>query len=454
MLTPEVLFRILQRYWQGEKVFVAYSGGCDSHVLLHLCVQIPALSESITAVYIDHGLQECSSGWGEHCQQIAGQLGVKFKKISLTLLPVPGESPEAVARDARYQAIASLLAPDDLVLTAHHQEDQYETILLKMFRGAGLLGLSGISEHSNLGAGQLIRPLIGVSKKSINDYAIGNQLKFIQDPSNACIDFDRNYLRNIITPLLKERWPSVDSTVSRAGRHCRQGNVLISELIDPVFMQVFCQQDQTLSVNLLNGLTPYVQAMVIRSWFKWRELEMPSERSINLLLREVLVASKDRSPELIIGDYCVRRFQDKLYLLKVLLPVDLDFEQRWPHGKDILILKNNGKLERIGPEERADAWDFWEQYKVTVRYRQGGERISLPGRTGTHLVKKLFQEAKVPPWLRSRMPFIFFDEQLAAVGDKWVADAFYKISEVHKLQFKWTLATNNRKENDEKANNN
>mgnify|MGYP005624066707 FL=1 len=453
VLTPDALLRILQRYSQGHKVFVAFSGGCDSHVLLHLCSRIPTLSKSITAVYIDHGLQEESTGWAVHCQWVADQLGVKFKSISVTVLPIKGESLEAMAREARYQAIAALLAPGDIVLTAHHQEDQYETILLKMFRGAGLVGLSGISEHSNLGVGQLIRPLLAVTKQAIDDYAMGYQLKFIQDPSNTCIDFDRNYLRNIITPLIKDRWPSVDTTVSRAGRHCHQGHVLISELIDPLFQQVFCQQEQALFVTLLQGLNPLEQPMIIRHWFKWRGLEMPSERAVNLLLTQVLSAGKDRCPELIVGDYCVRRFQDKLYLLKAFLPVDADFVQRWPQGENTLVLKDNGQLRRMGRVQWDDGRDFWQHYEVTVRYRNGGEKIGLPGRSGTHLVKKLFQEAKVPPWLRSRMPFIFFDGQLAAVGDKWVADAFYEMPAGDKLQFKWTLASNNRKENDEKENN-
>ncbi|MEO1896178.1 MAG: tRNA lysidine(34) synthetase TilS, partial [Methylococcales bacterium] len=208
VLTPDALLCTLQRYSLGKNIFVAFSGGCDSHVLLHLCAQIPTVSSSVTAVYIDHGLQECAADWGIHCQQVAEQLGVNFATVSLNLLPPQGESLEAIAREARYQAIARLLGPGDMVLTAHHQEDQYETILLKMFRGAGLLGLSGISEYSALGDGQLIRPLLGVTKQAIEAYAKSNQLNHIQDPSNACIDFDRNYLRQVITPLIKARWPA------------------------------------------------------------------------------------------------------------------------------------------------------------------------------------------------------------------------------------------------------
>ena len=134
---------------------------------------------------------------------------------------------------------------------------------------------------------------------------------------------------------------------------------------------------------------------------------MPSERAVNLLLTQVLTAGKDRCPELTVGDYCVRRFQDKLYLVQAFVPVDSDFEQRWPLGENTLMLEGNGQLRRTGKVQWDDERDFWQQYEVTIRYRQGGEKICLPGRSGTHLVKKLFQEAKVPPWLRSRVPFIF-----------------------------------------------
>jgi len=440
VLTPDALLCTLQRYSLGKNIFVAFSGCCDSHVLLHLCAQIPTVSSSVTAVYIDHGLQECAADWGIHCQQVAEQLGVNFATVSLNLLPPQGESLEAIAREARYQAIARLLGPGDMVLTAHHQEDQYETILLKMFRGAGLLGLSGISEYSALGDGQLIRPLLGVTKQAIEAYAKSNQLNHIQDPSNACIDFDRNYLRQVITPLIKARWPAVDATVSRAGRHCYHGDALISQLIEPLFEQVFCQQEQTLSVASLQALNPLMQPMIIRHWFKWKGLEMPSERVVKLLLTQVLEASTDRYPELMVGDHCVRRFQDQLYLLKVFLPIDSGSEHRWPQGENALMLKDNGVLRRLDQSEPGNEQDYWTQYEVIVRYRQGGEKICLPGRSGTHLVKKLFQEAKVPPWLRSRMPFIYFDGELAAVGGQWVADRFYEMQSGQKLQFEWALA--------------
>ena len=187
----------------ANQVFVAFSGGVDSHVLLHLCASSPALKNKLTAVYVHHGLQKQADQWAEHCVQIAKQLSVSFRMVPVDAKHMPGESPEETARIVRYQALQSLLDENDVLLLGQHREDQLETILLQLFRGAGLAGLAAMPEKKSFGKCLLLRPLLDISQQEIKAYAVEHKLDWIEDPSNLRNEFDRNYLRNSIIPLIK-----------------------------------------------------------------------------------------------------------------------------------------------------------------------------------------------------------------------------------------------------------
>ena len=210
----------------AEKIFVAYSGGVDSHVLLHLLASMALYKSRITAVYVHHGLQLEAEQWAVHCESVALALGVSFKCLRVNAQKTTRQSQEEVARDARYQALKALLTESDVLLLAQHREDQMETVLLQLFRGAGIQGLSGMPLVIDFGLGQVIRPFLDVSKQAINAYAALHQIHWVEDPSNQSDNFDRNFLRNQIFPQLKQRWPALDKTVARSARHCANSQVV------------------------------------------------------------------------------------------------------------------------------------------------------------------------------------------------------------------------------------
>ena len=233
MLNSEAILSALPS--NTNKVFIGYSGGIDSHVLLHLCASISHLHSKITAVYINHGLQQEAKHWEKHCQSVCLALKVNFRCFNVNAKKEPGQSPEEAARDARYNSLIPLLEQHDQLLLAQHREDQLETVLLQLFRGSGVQGLAGMPSLIAFGKGEKCRPFLDIPKQAIIDYAVKHNLHWIEDPSNQCNDFDRNFLRNQILPQLKERWPSIDKTVARSSRLCTDSYDLENELAQQFF---------------------------------------------------------------------------------------------------------------------------------------------------------------------------------------------------------------------------
>ncbi len=174
------------------------------------------------ALYVDHGLQAAATAWGEHCAHVCRALNVPFRVLRIDARPAPGESPEAAARRARYAALAAELSPDSALLTAHHRDDQAETLLLQLLRGAGPHGLAAMPAVSRLGQGWLLRPLLNVDRAELLAYARAHDLQWIEDASNQDTGFDRNYLRHRVLPLLRERWPAMNRTLARSARRCAE----------------------------------------------------------------------------------------------------------------------------------------------------------------------------------------------------------------------------------------
>ena len=193
-----------------SRLFIAYSGGLDSTVLLHATARVRLeLDGEIHAIHADHGLQADSRTWSEHCEQQCAALDIQLHKVHLELQIPAGESLEAVAREARYQAFAKILGPGDALLTAHHADDQVETVLLQLFRGAGVAGLAGMPRVKSWHRGWLLRPLLPFSRQQLEHYADEYSLRWMEDTSNLDVRFSRNQLRRRVVPELKARWPAL-----------------------------------------------------------------------------------------------------------------------------------------------------------------------------------------------------------------------------------------------------
>ena len=423
LLSSQTIESALSQCKTSPHIYIGYSGGVDSHVLLHLCAAITTLREKITAVYVHHGLQAEAESWAKHCEKTAQSLGVDFKLLRVNAVASQGESSEEAARNARYSALKSLMDVDEVLLVAQHREDQLETVLLQLFRGSGLPGLSGMPESMAFGRGVMMRPLLNVSRLAISNYARAHALKWVEDPSNQSNDYDRNFLRNAVIPLLKQRWPVCDKTVARSAMHCADAQVLVSKAAEELFLSVFNSADKTLCVGQLRSYKNSQQQLIIRQWFQCLDLKMPAQSFLERLQSEVIEARADSDPVLSVQGYCVRRYRDKLYCLKQVAPETLQ-ESVWPAGQTSVMVFDHQTLFCV-LSSAGICREQWQNAIITVRFRHGGEKIRLPGRKGHHALKKLFQEAGIPPWERESMPLVYLDDKLAAVGELWISADFY-----------------------------
>lgn len=366
-------------------------------------------------------------------KKTATVLGVNFKVIRVDAIAGQGESHEEVARNARYTALRTLIETDDLLLVAQHREDQLETVLLQLFRGSGLSGLSAMPAFINFGKGVLLRPLLDTPKIAVEDYAKQHALSWIEDPSNQNNNFNRNFLRNAIVPLLKQRWPACDKTVARSAGHCAEAQLLLSEQAKKVFLPIFNVLDETLSISQLIAYSLTQQRLVIREWFQMLNLKMPSQAFIERIQSDVISARPDSDPLLSGKGYCIRRYRDKLYCLKV-AGAEKIVASIWPKMQTLFSF-SAGQALYFMPSSAGICYDKWQKSTVVVKARSGGEKISLPGRKGHHDLKQLFQEASVAPWERAGIPLIYLDDKLAVVGDLWISADFYSEKEQRCISF-------------------
>lgn len=433
LLSSRSIESALTQYHNPPHIYIGYSGGIDSHVLLHLCASMAHLKEKITAVYVHHGLQLEADAWAEHCKKTATGLGVDFKVIRVDAIASQGESPEEVARNARYTALRTLIETDDLLLVAQHREDQLETVLLQLFRGSGLSGLSAMPAFMNFGKGVLLRPLLDTPKIAVDDYAKLHALSWIEDPSNQNNNFNRNFLRNAIVPLLKQRWPACDKTVARSAGHCSEAQLLLSEQAKKLFLPIFNILDETLTISQLIAYSLNQQRLVIREWFQMLNLKMPSQAFIERIQSDVISVRPDSDPLLSGKGYCIRRYRDKLYCLKV-GEAEKIVASTWPKMQ-ISFSFSAGQALYFMPSSAGICFDMWQKSTVVVKARSGGEKISLPGRKGHHDLKQLFQEAGIAPWERAGIPLIYLDDKLAVVGNLWISADFYSEKEQRCISF-------------------
>ncbi|GAB0147315.1 MULTISPECIES: tRNA lysidine(34) synthetase TilS [unclassified Marichromatium] len=404
-LDPERLAADLVALGGRGRCWIAYSGGLDSTVLLHALTRAP-LARPLGAIHIDHGLQPVARDWRRHCRERCRVLGVRFVARALALSPPPGESLEAHAREARYRAFAALLDDDELLLTAHHLDDQAETLLLALLRGSGVHGLAAMPGCAPLGRGRLVRPLLGVSRAQLLDYARRHRLDWIEDPSNDALHHDRNLLRHQVLPLLRGRWPAAASTIARSAAHCAEAATLIDRQAGRDLAAVAGAVPGTLSVAGLCGLEPSVRRAVARLWLRRQGFAVPGRARLERVVGELLTARADAAPQVAWTGCEVRRYRDDLYALQP-LPRPPDAALRWVSGRELVLPQGLGELRLAGVE-----------LALEVRFAGAGGRCRQRPGGPLRALKKVFQEAGVAPWLRPLVPLLFVagTDRLVAVA--------------------------------------
>lgn len=392
----------------SNQIFIAYSGGIDSHVLLDLlqkfCRERPQVK--LTAIHVNHNLSPKAKAWVEHCRQVCKKLQVSFLSSKIAKVKASGHSPEEILRKLRYMVLAKALPKDACLVTAHHADDQSETLLLQMFRGAGPKGLAAMPEKVKFASGWLVRPLLNYSREEIEHYAHHAKLHWIEDESNTNTKFDRNLIRHQFLPLLKKKWPAIVTTLNRASRHCATASELLEVLAEKDWQKIACKSNENvLEVMALKKLSQLRQQNVLRFWFQKLGLPMPSEVKLAEVMRSVVNSRYDAVPVVRWTGGEIRRFRHGLYAMQ---PVTTGSKSKLSDNTQVLIAPIVAKL-KLDPK------------KVKVRFRQGGEKVKLPGRQGTHTLKKLLQEKNVPPWLRDKVPLVYYKKKIVAVA---IADCF------------------------------
>lgn len=404
---PESLAAALSPLGGAGQVWVAYSGGLDSLALLAAAAAVrERLPGPLQAVHADHGLHPDSAGWAAHCARVCARLAVPCRVHRLALRRTPGDSLEAAAREARYAAFAALLDPGDLLLAAHTQDDQAETLLLALIRGSGVHGLAAMPRVATLGAGRLVRPLLGVRRAELEAYVRPLGLDWIEDPSNEVQSFDRNYLRHRVLPALRARWPAISATVSRSAAHCAEAADLTDRLAGQALAGLAGERPGTLSIAGLQALDPPLRKAALRLWIARQGFVRPDRAHLARILGEILPARPDAAP-LVAWHGCeIRRYRGDLIALAPLPAPPHGLALRW-EGPTLELPPPLGTLER-SPASSARP--------LVVRFGVAPLDCRPPGHAHRRPLKKLFQESGIPAWLRPYIPLLFDGELLVGVA--------------------------------------
>ena len=406
---PAQLLQALSPWRNAPAWHIAFSGGLDSTVLLHL-LAILAKSETLpplSAVHVHHGLQAVADAWPSHCQSVCDSLGVPLRVMHVHV--PPGASLERAAREARYQAFTEVAREGEAVLTGQHRDDQAETLLFRLLRGAGVRGLAAMPAHRPLAGGFLVRPLLDVSRAELEAYAGDHQLKWIEDPSNADPRFSRNYLRHRVIPTLTERWPQAVSSLARTAEHLGEAEALLGELAC-MDLQAADQPSRfpwlllpSLALAPLRELSDARQRNALRHWLAPLTRLPDSDHWAGWYsLRD---AKGDAQPLWRLADGELHRCGERIWWLPGVWSEFSHGSVSWPDPRNPLELPGNGLLKIIGKAPEGP---------LEVRYRQGGEMLDVPGR-GRRDLKRLLNECGVPVFVRGRLPLLYQGEQLLGV---------------------------------------
>ena len=424
-LTPEDLIQRLKALGGSQapsRYVVAYSGGLDSTVLLHALSQAgERVGAPVVALHVNHALHPEAPHWERHCRDFAERLGVEFVERRIDIPPADPRGPEAAARERRYAAIAAFAEPGDPVLTAHHEDDQAETLLLNLMRGSGAAGLAGIGGVKPLGKGLLLRPLLDVPRRQIEAYAAEHALEWCEDPSNVDSRFDRNYLRREILPAFRRRWPAVSARLAHSAGLLAEANELQGELA-ALDLATLGGDPARLDLEALRLLSPPRQRNVLRHAIRCLGLAAAPGKRLQQAVRELLTAAPDAQPLVRWPGGELRRYRGRVYVLPpfayappadgLTLPAD---------GRALALGDSLGALQLESAASGGIAPALVGE-GLRVAFRAGGEALRPVGRGHTQPLKKLLQEQGVLPWMRECVPLLYADSMLVAVGDLWVAE--------------------------------
>ena len=422
------------RWW------VALSGGVDSTVLLDAAARVLGAGASgrLAAVHVNHRLHPDAGAWEEHCREAASRyaIGLEVRRVEVGAAP-GGGGIEAAARAARLAAFADAVPSGDALLLAHHRDDQAETALLRILRGAGPAGMAAMRPEITVGGLRLVRPLLAVPRTAVFAYARARGLGWIEDPANLDPAQDRNHLRHRVLPALAERWPGADAILARLSARSVEIASMLEALAEADLAAAPGKARGTLNAAAIAALPPPRAANALRVWLLARHrIAPPSRRWLRAVVDEVAGAGSDRRPEAVRGGIWVRRYRNDLHTGRDRAPPRLPVNTPWrlaagplelPHGRLAAARIEGGGLAaaRLPPV-------------LEVRFRRGGERCRPHPRAVTKPLKDLFQELGVPPWARGEQPLVYAGDRLAAAPGLFLCEPFAAYGDEPGWRLRWT----------------
>ena len=408
----------------AQPVLVGLSGGLDSTVLLHL---LATAGHDLRAIHVHHGLHPGADAWAAHCRSLCESLGIALTVVDVEVDADGGRGLEAAARDARRAAFAAELRDGEVLALAHHRDDQAETFLLRALRASGVDGLGAMRPWCRFGRGWMWRPLLDTARAQLSQYASSHGLRWIEDPSNADVSLDRNFLRHEVLPLLRSRWPSVDAAFARSASLSAQASALLDEEDDATLSVL--QSDLSIDAAAVRVLSPQRQSRVLRHWVRSLGLPPLPAQGVEHILGGLMRAPDDSVAEFAWSDAWVRRWKGRLHAGRGRASLPADWRMDWD-GRKPLPLPGGGALRLVGT-------NAFEQPVVAVA-RRGGERIALAGRSHTHALKHVLQDLHVPPWRRERLPLLLDDGgEVLAAADVVVSARLQGWLDAHGARLAW-----------------
>ena len=439
-------------------IIVAYSGGVDSHVLLHALHNIRQevqLNFDLSVIHIHHGLSQFADQWQSHCEKVCATLDIEFQTANVNVQTVPRQSLEAQAREARYSKLIELAPANSHVVLAQHQDDQLETFLLQLKRGAGPKGLSAMNRawvsHCPLQSNKQVRfyrPLLKITQLAILDYAQQHHLKWCEDESNQNTDFERNFLRHDVLPVLQHRWPEISRSVARSAALCAEQQGLLDEICAEKLKDIQASAN-SLHLPALEALSQSWIHQLVRYWLCELGIRSPSLAVLNQLKPDVLDAAEDATPILQWQGWQFRRFDQQLYVVRLSLE-KVTFNKVWQGEKSIQLPNNMGHLtfnqtanvqttnvqtnsvQTNSVQTNSVQTNKMQTNKTQVDepsqlivnpnlgalfIRSGGYsvRFKPAGYNHSKPIKQWFKQWKVAPWLRESVLVVIQNEQVLAL---------------------------------------
>ena len=416
---------------QNDHLVLGLSGGVDSVVLLSVLASLSLkLKFSLAAFHVNHGISPNANKWEKFCLSLCSSHGIPIKIAKLTVSNLSGTSLEANARDARYQRFKKLKA--DYVILAQHLDDQSETILLQMLRGAGMKGLAAmplirnqileIGDQALHSGPQILRPLLEISRSEIEDYARKYKLSWITDESNNNVSFDRNFLRHKIFPLLEKKFPSYRATFLRTSRHIAEASHLLDDLAK--FDSERCSVSSRLQIEKLQELSFSRAKNLLRYDLAQRGVTLPSAVKLEDMLRQFLSSRSDTKLHITFGDTEIRSFKGNIYVRRISTFPNKEWRFLWKGEKKLAITEKGDSVIFMHKKGKGINLQKLNEGPVIIRFRLGGERMRPDCNRPRRSLKNLFQEASFPQWERESLPLLFSGEHLVWVPGIGVDCAF------------------------------